>query len=113
MLRAFGHATRLRVVADSIADLPLPPDPNGHPRLRAVVRRHTDKIRTGHTTHTDGGVGIAEDAVSALRADTADHPLDMATARPLIGTCAYLGELELMYGPAEQSTPSPLSRPSS
>lgn len=112
MLRAFGQATRLRVVADSIADLPLPPDPDGHPRLRAVVRRHTDKIRAGHATHTDVGVGIAEDAVSALRADAADRPLDMATARPLIGTCAYLGELELMYGAAEPFAESPLGRPS-
>ena len=113
MLRAFGYATRLRLVADSIADLPLPPDPDGHPRLRAVVRRHTEKIRTGHTMHADGGAGIAEDAVSALRADTADLPLDMTTARPLIGACAYLGELELMYGTAEPHAPSPLSRPSS
>ena len=111
MLRAFAHAPRLRVVADSIADLPLPPDPSSHPKLRAVVRRHTDEIRACHATHTDFGVRIAEEAVAALRADdTGDLPPDMATARPLIGTCAYLGELELMYGVAEPSAPSPLGR---
>jgi uncharacterized membrane protein YccC len=97
-VREFGHATRLRLVADSIADLNPPPATDGYPRLRSVVRRHAERIVANAATSTDPCARVALDAVTALRAESGDGPVDMATARPLIATSAYLGELELVYG---------------
>jgi uncharacterized membrane protein YccC len=100
VVRAFNQTTRLRLVADSIADLTPPPNPDTYPHLRSVVDRHASHIvaqlSPGHTreVHEDK---IAEEAVEALRSESGDGPLDVATARPLIGASAYLGELEMLY----------------
>lgn len=109
VVRAVNRAIRLRIVADSVADLEPTDNPAvTGPHLCAVVDTHLGLIAdpstlTGTATASSR---IAVEAVDALRADTRDTAITTDQARPLIATTAYLGELELLrdsWGSADGS----------
>ncbi|WP_143696148.1 FUSC family protein [Williamsia sp. 1138] len=101
VVRAVSRANRLRVVADSIADLVPTANPGvTGPRLCAVIDAHASHIGA---VGVDGAERIAAQAVAALRADTEENGISVAQARPLIATTAYLGELELFESPDSAS----------
>lgn len=103
VVRAVNRAIRLRIVADSVADLDPTGDPTANgPHLCAVVDRHLTLITDPATRQqmATPSARIAVEAVAALRVDTRDNALATDQARPLIATTAYLGELELLRTPS-------------
>ncbi|AZG44587.1 FUSC family protein [Gordonia insulae] len=106
VVRKISQANRIRVVADSIADLLPIPASSRSPRVCAVLERHTALVSA--ELMGDGVADlepIAVDVVAALRADAAEDPANAQAAVPLVAAAAYLGELEVRYT-AASTTPA-------
>ncbi|PYE17954.1 putative membrane protein YccC [Williamsia limnetica] len=114
VVRAVNRAIRLRIIADSVADLDPTENPSSAgPRLCAVLDRHIALI-THPLTWTAVSTAperIAVEAVSALRADTRENAIATEQARPLIATAAYLGELELLQNAGTAQDPAGAGQP--
>jgi uncharacterized membrane protein YccC len=99
VVRAIGRSSRLRIVAELIADLtPTPAPATTGPNLCTVIDIHAARVAVdsvdGHATHHPTRISAA--TVAALRTDYAKNGLGIDEARPLVSAAAYLGALELM-----------------
>lgn len=101
-VRSFHRATRLRMAADLIADIPTPPPLSVYPKVRAVLEGHADAICervAGRFDPEHPLTPIADDFVLALRSEAPDDDLGVSAALPLLTVAALLGELESIYPP--------------
>ncbi|HEY9311142.1 FUSC family protein [Williamsia sp.] len=99
VVRAIVRANRLRLVADSIADLTPTADPAvTAPNLCTMIDIHAARVAVDtvdeNTAHHPGSISAA--TVAALRTDYTKNGLGIDEARPLVAAAAFLGELELM-----------------
>ena len=101
IVKALGRSIRLRIVADSVADLTPTSDPGATgPNLCTVIDIQAARVTvdTVNEHAGDHSSRMAAALVAALRADYENPGFGIEQARPLIATAAYLGELELMRG---------------
>jgi len=98
VIRAANRAIRVRSAAELIADV-VPPPLAAYPRVREVLKSHTDAIcdrLDGQASTVEQG-RISDDFVLALRAESGGDTLSVSAALPLVTVAANLGELELLY----------------
>ncbi|MGD9622726.1 MAG: FUSC family protein [Mycolicibacterium sp.] len=101
-VRAFNRATRLRMAADLIADIPTPPPLSVYPKVRAVLEARVNGIcqrLSGRVDPARSELPLADEFVLALRSEAPDDDLEVSAALPLLTVAALLGEVESIYPP--------------
>ncbi len=116
VVRASNRVTRMRNVADLVADIKWPPPLTAYPRAKKILDAHADAVCERLAGSDDKmWAPISDDLIPALRAEAANEPLArsasssaVSAALPLVMVAAGLGELELVYPaiPAAASTHS-------
>lgn len=93
-----GLIPRLRIAADTIADI-APPPPGAYPRTRNVLEEHAAALCARiERVHGPAPLpDISDEFVPTLRAEAATTPNAARAALPLVTAAANIGELELTW----------------
>ena len=98
VVRAANRATRLRLAADMIADIPTQPPPSSYPMARTVLEEHAAAVSQRLTGESaDAWPPISDEIVRALRAEGTQDTAAISAGLPLVAVAANIGALELMY----------------